>query len=153
MRDTLHVFSNTLTMVLYIKESGCGKAYSTMATGNSSGTAILDTQTMPTNPRRKWKSGTVAKRQIKKLTRSTNTLLPRAAFHRLVRELTQDCTSVDMRWSVKAMQAIQDATECYITESLQRANTARGFAGHKTLSLKDLQYSHSVAGLMAGQEI
>lgn len=108
---------------------------------------------MPTGPlRRKRKPGTVAKREIMKLTRSTNPLLPRAPFNRLVRELANNVHK-DIRWSDMAMKAIQDAAESYITESLQRANTARSFAGHKTLSVRDLQYSHRAGCLMVGQEL
>ena len=137
------LYINAWPMVLYISSALRRK------------TLIMDSSstTQAKVPRsRKWKAGTVANREIKKLSRSTNTLLPRAPFNRLVRELSNNY-GLKIRWSAKALKTIQEASESYTTESLQRANTARGLTGHKTLNVKHLQYSHCACNLMPGQEM
>jgi histone H3/H4 len=53
----------------------------------------------------RWRSGTVAKREIRKLSRSTHLLFPRRPFQRLVREIAQDYK--DIRFTTGSMQAIQ----------------------------------------------
>lgn len=58
------------------------------------------------SPTCRWKSGTVAKREIRKLSRTTNLLFPRRPFQRLVREIAQDYKS-DMRFKKESILAIQ----------------------------------------------
>lgn len=57
---------------------------------------------------RRWRPGTVAKREIRKLSRSTNLLFPKLSFSRLVREVCQDLPRCsDKRFTKNAMMAIQ----------------------------------------------
>lgn len=101
--------------------------------------------------KRKWKNGTVTKREIRKLSNTTNLQLPRATFARLVREITCDYHSA-LRWNAAAIDALQDAAETYLTGMFQRADKAREFKGRMTLNIRDMQYSQRMDSIEAGQE-
>lgn len=89
----------------------------------------------------KWRAGTVALREIRKQQKSTNLLIERAPFQRVVREIIQDVhtTSGDdmMRISALAMEAIQVAGEAYLIDFLQLAGSLGIHAGRVTLMRKD----------------
>ena len=58
--------------------------------------------------KRRWRPGTVAKREIRKLTKSTKLLFPRLPFNRLVREICQDLPNgCDKHFTKNAMAAFQ----------------------------------------------
>merc|ERR550537_664269 len=64
----------------------------------------------------RFRPGTVALREIRRYQKSTSNLMPRAPFQRLVRRLTQEHqTSGDLRFQARALAALQEATEAYIT--------------------------------------
>jgi len=63
-----------------------------------------------TTRRHRWRSGTVALREIRKQQRSTNLIFPRASFERLVREIAESYKS-DVRFTGNAIEAIQQAAE------------------------------------------
>lgn len=52
-------------------------------------------------------------REIRKYQKSTELLLRRAPFQRLVREITQTVHR-DVRWQVTAVEALQEAAEAYM---------------------------------------
>jgi histone H3/H4 len=101
--------------------------------------------------RRRWKNGTVAKREIRKLQKSTDFLIPREPFKRLVREIAAEY-SADGRFAANSMVALQEAAESFLVERFQRADLARRFAGRQTLDTKDLQYTAYQDQLMPGQD-
>ena len=98
------------------------------------------TTTSKTTKKRRWHSGTVANREIKKLSRSTKIIIPKASFARLVKDITQDL-SQSIRWKAEAITALQDASEMYLTEGFMSADKARELSGHKTLSLNHFKYT------------
>ena len=59
--------------------------------------------------KRRWRPGTVAKREIRKLTRSTDLLFPKASFSRVVREICQNKihNGHETRFTKNSMKAIQ----------------------------------------------
>lgn len=92
--------------------------------------------------KRRWRSGTVALREIRRLSRSTCTIFPKAPFHRLVREITQDIRpTVDFRFSQKGMSALHDAAEQFVMEKFIKADIARRHAKRKTLHVNDVKFS------------
>lgn len=66
-------------------------------------------------PRKKYKfkAGTRSIREIRKLQKSTDTIIPRAAFSRLVREIAQEFKH-DLRFKGTAIDALQAAAEDYL---------------------------------------
>jgi histone H3 len=90
--------------------------------------------------KRRWKSGTVAKREIRKLSRTTHLLFPKQPFQRMVREIAQDF-GPDFRFKRTAIQALQEAAEIFVTETFHKADMARKHASRKTLHVQDIRFS------------
>ena len=63
--------------------------------------------------KRRNKPGTASLREIKRYQRSTELLLPRAPFQRLVREITGGYDP-DLRFAPQALIALQEAAEAYL---------------------------------------
>ena len=57
-------------------------------------------------PKRKYKAGTVALREIRRFQKTTELLLRKRPFQRLVREVAQDFKN-DLRWRGDAVEALQ----------------------------------------------
>jgi histone H3/H4 len=75
-------------------------------------------QQKPTEPstsatsKRKPRSGTRVLREIKRLQTSTNLLIPKAPFFRLIKELIHDRAGSGMRITEMALEALREASEC-----------------------------------------
>ena len=61
----------------------------------------------------RFRPGTVAQREIRWFQKSTDLLIRRLPFQRLVREIAQEFKS-DLRFQSSAVQAIQEAAEAYL---------------------------------------
>lgn len=67
--------------------------------------------------------GTVALREIRKYQRSTDFLIRKLPFQRLVREIAQDFKN-DLRFQGTAILALQEATEAYLVSLFEDTNLA-----------------------------
>lgn len=85
----------------------------------------------------KYKPGIVSLRQIRKYQASTDLLIPKAPFSRLVREIAQDYLS-DIRFTKNALLATQEATEAYLVRLLECGQLAAIHANRVTLMPKDI---------------
>lgn len=61
----------------------------------------------------RFRPGTVSLREIRRYQKSTEMLIRKAPFARLVREITEDYKS-DLRYQAGALMALQEATEAYL---------------------------------------
>jgi histone H3/H4 len=61
----------------------------------------------------------VALREIRRYQKSTELLIPKLPFSRLVREITQEI-SVSLRFQSGAMEALQEAAEAYLVNEFER---------------------------------
>uniref|UniRef100_A0A1I7Y2Z5 Histone domain-containing protein n=1 Tax=Steinernema glaseri TaxID=37863 RepID=A0A1I7Y2Z5_9BILA len=69
-----------------------------------------------TRKRSRPRRGTRVLQDIRKLQKSTSTLIPRAAFCRVVREIVNDHFGIgEYRIQLKALLALQEAAEAYMT--------------------------------------
>ena len=73
------------------------------------------------SPPRSYKPGTVALREIRRYQRSTDLLIRKLPFQRLVREIAQDFKS-DVRFQSSAIGALQEATEAYLISLFEDTN-------------------------------
>lgn len=85
-------------------------------------------------------SGEGALKEIKRLQKSTDLLIPRSVFHRLVREITQNLGegTENLRYQVAALMALQEATEHYMTSLFEDAYLCTIHAKRVTLFTKDM---------------
>ena len=90
--------------------------------------------------KRRWRSGVKAEREIRKLSKTTDTVFPGAPFERLVREIAQEVKS-DVRFACDCMDAIHEAAEQFVTDRIVKADLARRHAGRKTLLVDDIHFA------------
>lgn len=86
---------------------------------------MLSTANMSQKETWKFKPGTVALREIRRYQRGADLLIPKISFGRVVREILHDLggpvdksemISGDYRIQVNALQALQEATEAFLSE-------------------------------------
>ncbi|EPR62151.1 histone H3 centromeric CENH3 [Toxoplasma gondii TgCatPRC2] len=92
-------------------------------------------------PRRRAPPGARVLREIKRLRESTDLLIPRMPFLRLVHEVAQDCTppyASPYRFTADALMALQCASEAYLTGLMEDSYLCAMHAKRVTLMPKDL---------------
>ncbi|CAG5176065.1 uncharacterized protein ALTATR162_LOCUS10450 [Alternaria atra] len=95
----------------------------------------------PDRAKKRYKPGTVALREIKRYQKSTDLLLLKLPFQRLVREIAQTVTTEDgpNRWQSQAIVALQEATEAFLVNLFHDANLCAIHAKRVTIQQKDIQ--------------
>ena len=92
---------------------------------------------------RRYRPGTVALREIRKHQTSTDLLIPKMAFQRLVKELIQDeCRDRDIpmkKIQSPALLALQWVCEDYVTELFFKSQLAAIHGGRVTVQPDDVQ--------------
>jgi histone H3 len=86
----------------------------------------------------RWKSGTLALREIRKYQKSTDLLLRKAPFVRLVREIMGDIKN-DTRFQKSALLALQEASEAYLVGLFEDAQLCAIHSKRITLKDSDLK--------------
>lgn len=105
---------------------------------------IVDEVVEPVKKKRRWKAGTRAVSKIKKYQKSTDMLVPKASFQRLVREIANKYRS-DLRFQQSAMLSIQEAAETYLVRVLENANlVAIEGAGRQTVYKSDMKLAQKI---------
>jgi histone H3 len=92
---------------------------------------------LTTQKKRKYRPGQVALREIRKFQRSTDVVIPKLPFQRLVREIAQQYRA-DLRFQSAAIGAIQEAAEAYLVGLMEDANLCAIHAKRVTLMPKDI---------------
>jgi len=91
-----------------------------------------------THIRRK-KAGTNALREIRFFQKSSNLLIPRLPFSRLVREIMAQVATPDYRIQARALDALHESTEAFVVRYLEESNLCAIHAKRVTLMPKDMQ--------------
>ena len=98
----------------------------------------------------RFKPGTVALREIRKYQRSTDLLIRKLPFARLVREITQTYNSApsegEKRWQAEALMALQEACEYYLVHLFEDSNLCAIHAKRVTIMVKDIQLARRIRG-------
>lgn len=93
----------------------------------------------------RYRPGTVALRQIRKYQKSTDLLLRKLPFQRLVREIAQDFKN-DMRFQSTAILALQEAAEAYLVGLFEDTMLCAVHAKRVTIMPKDMQLARRIRG-------
>ncbi|EFC37152.1 histone H3 [Naegleria gruberi] len=93
----------------------------------------------------RYKPGTVALREIRKYQKSTELLIRKLPFQRLVREIAQDYKS-DLRFQSNAVLALQEASEAYLVSLFEDTNLCAIHAKRVTIMHKDMQLAARIRG-------
>lgn len=93
----------------------------------------------------RFRPGTVALREIKKYQKSTDLLIPRAPFQRVVREICRGYDH-DLRFASQGLLALQEAAEGYLTGVFEDANLCALHAKRVTLRRSDMLLARRIRG-------
>ncbi|XP_009470807.1 PREDICTED: histone H3.3 [Nipponia nippon] len=91
------------------------------------------------------KPGTVALREIRRYQKSTELLIRKLPFQRLVREIAQDFKT-DLRFQSAAIGALQEASEAYLVGLFEDTNLCAIHAKRVTIMPKDIQLARRIRG-------
>ena len=96
---------------------------------------------------KRYRPGTVALREIRYFQRSTQLLLRRSPFHRLVREVAQKMmVRGDIMWQSSALEALQEASEAYLIGLFEDTNIVAINAKRVTIMPRDMQVVRRIRG-------
>ena len=93
----------------------------------------------------RYRPGTVALRQIRRYQKSTELLLRKLPFQKLVREIAQEFKS-DLRFQGSAVLALQESSEAYLTYLFEDTNLCAIHGKRVTIMPKDIQLSRAIRG-------
>ena len=93
----------------------------------------------------RFRPGTVALREIRKFQKSTDLLIRKMPFKRLVLEIAQDFKT-DLRFQAVAIQALHEASEGYVVGLFEDSNLCAIHARRNCIMPKDIQLARRLRG-------
>ena len=93
----------------------------------------------------RFRPGTVALREIRRYQKSTELLICKLLFNRLVREIAQDIKT-DLRFQASAIATLQEASEDYLVKLFEDTNLCAIHAKRVTIMPKDIQLARRIWG-------
>lgn len=96
--------------------------------------------------KRRYRPGTVALKEIRKYQRSTDLLIRKLPFQRLVREIAADISGEPLRFQTTAVLALQEAAEAYLVGLFEDTNLAAIHAKRVTIHPKDMALARRIRG-------
>ena len=93
----------------------------------------------------RYRPGTVALREIRRYQKSTDLLVRKLPFQRLVREIMQEYKS-DYKKTAASLLALQEASEAYMVGLFEDTNLCAIHAKRVTIMPKDIQLARRIRG-------
>ena len=93
----------------------------------------------------RYRPESVALREIQRYQKSTELLIRKLPFSRLVREIAQDFKT-GLRFQPQAVGALQEAAEAYLVGLFEDTNLCAIHAKRVTIMPKDIQLAHRIRG-------
>ena len=93
----------------------------------------------------RYKSGTIALREIRRYQKSIDLIIPRAPFIRLVRNIAFDLHD-ELRFHGDALRALQEASEAYLVGIFEDTNLCAIHAKRGTIMRKDMLLARRLRG-------
>ncbi|KAJ1801442.1 centromeric DNA-binding histone H3-like protein cse4 [Coemansia sp. RSA 2399] len=112
----------------------------------------------PGGRKRRLPNGIKALREIRMYQKSTDMLISKLPFARVVREIAQDYVSdythsgtpTGLRWQSSAILALQEASEAFLVHLFEDANLCALHAKRVTIMQKDIQLARRIRGQWGG---
>ena len=98
----------------------------------------------------RYRPGTVALREIRRFQKSTDNLIRKLPFQRLVREIAQDFKA-DLRFQSTAILCLQEAAEAYHVGLFEDANLCAIHGKRVTIMSKDIQLAKRIRNERVGK--
>ena len=114
----------------------------------------LETKTSRNKPRHsrgpirkphRYRPGTVALQEIRRYQKSTDLLIRKLPFQRLVREIAQEF-KLNLRFQSAAISALQEASEAYLVGLFEDTNLCTIHAKRVTIMPRDIQLARRIRG-------
>ncbi|ORY69494.1 histone-fold-containing protein [Pseudomassariella vexata] len=107
---------------------------------------------VPVGRKRRYRPGTLALREIRRLQNGTELLMRKLPFSRLVREIALSFRPRDdgMRWQSQAIMALQEAAEAFLIHLFEDTNLCAIHAKRVTIMQKDIQLARRIRGVWGG---
>ena len=121
-----------------------GKAPRKQVLGNKAARKSAPATSGVKKPHR-YRPGTVALREIRKYQKSTELLIRKLPFQRLVREIATEFKT-DLRFQSSAVLALQEASESYLVGLFEDTNLCAIHAKRVTIMTKDLHLARRIRG-------
>ncbi len=93
----------------------------------------------------RFRPGTVALREIRKYQKSTDLLIRKLPFQRLVREIAHEFKA-ELRFQSSAVLALQEAAEAYLVGLFEDVNLCAIHAKRVTIMTKDMHLARRIRG-------
>jgi histone H3 len=93
----------------------------------------------------RYRPGTVALREIRRFQKSTDLLIRKLPFQRLLREVAQNFRT-DVRFQSTAILALQEAAEAYLVGLFEDTNVCAIHAKRVTIMPKDMRLAMRIRG-------
>ena len=93
----------------------------------------------------RYRPGTVALREIRRYQKSTDLLIRKLPFQRLIREIAEDYKT-DVRFQGSAVLALQESAEAYLVGLFEDTNLCAIHAKRVTILPKDIQLARRIRG-------
>ncbi|RVX68057.1 histone H3-like centromeric protein hH3v [Exophiala mesophila] len=106
-----------------------------------------------TPTRRRYRPGTIALREIRRYQQSTDLLILKLPFARLVREIAEEIVPYGaggFRWQSQAIQALQEASEAFLVHLFEDTNLCAIHGKRVTIQQKDIQLARRLRGAWGG---
>ncbi|KAF8529134.1 histone-fold-containing protein [Hysterangium stoloniferum] len=112
----------------------------------------------PLRRKKRYRPGTRALMEIRKYQKSTDMLIRKLPFSRVVREIALDMitdeqdyeTGSGLRWQSSAILALQEATEAFLVHLFEDANLCAIHAKRVTIMQRDIQLARRIRGPWGG---
>ncbi|KAM6902502.1 histone H3-like centromeric protein A [Xenentodon cancila] len=122
------------------------------AAGTSTSTPKSPKKRAPEQPpaspkKRRFRPGTKALMEIRKYQKSTDLLITKRPFSRLVHEICQNFSREALRWQVYAIMALQEAAEAFMVLLFSDANLCAIHAKRVTIFPRDIQLARRIRGV------
>lgn len=121
-----------------------------LAARKTSGNATPRTAPPTEQRRHRYRPGTRALMEIRKYQKSTDLLVRKLPFARLVREIGNNVAPEPFRWTAESLLALQEATEDFMVHLFEDCNLCAIHAKRVTIMPKDLQLARRIRGPVAG---
>ena len=108
-------------------------------TPTTSTSASVSKRSIAARQRRHDKHNRNVQREINKLQRSEDNIIPKTSFARIVHEVLDSHGDYSIRG--EAMRALQCATEACVTDMFQEANNVALYSGRETVTDRDIQFT------------
>lgn len=96
--------------------------------------------------RKRFRPNSSTIQEIRKYQKSTDLLIKKLPFQRVVRDICKEITEKDIRFQSSALLALQEASEAYLTSLFEDTNLCAAHASRVTILPRDMQLARRIRG-------